>query len=254
VRQPERKWWRRQFDTVEVLLICLLVIGATAAVARRKSVLQDDWLRQQYGPSKWSYNAEEWIVRDFFEDRRDGVFVDIGSADARKSSNTYYLESKLGWSGVAVDALAEHAPSYAQYRPRTQFFALFVGDRSDARATLYVSERAANSSMSRQFTEFYNPGKPIEVREVPTITMNDLLDRAGVSRVDFLTMDIEMAEPVALAGFDIGRFKPALVCVEAHPPIRQWLIDYFVRHDYRVVAKYLWADWENLYFAPLPPD
>ena len=108
MQQAERKWWRRQFDTVEVLLICLLVIGATAAVARRKSVLQDDWLRQRYGPSKWSYNAEEWIVRDFFEDRRDGIFVDIGSADARTSSNTYYLESALGWSGVAVDALAEH--------------------------------------------------------------------------------------------------------------------------------------------------
>jgi FkbM family methyltransferase len=252
VQQTGRKWWKRKFDTVEVILVCLLVIVATAAVARRKSVIQDDWLRERYGPSKWSYNAEEWIIRDFFEDRRDGVFVDVGSADARHSSNTYFLESERGWSGVAVDALAEYGPSYTRYRPRTQFFALFVGDKSDARANLYVSERAATSSVSRDFTEFLNPGKPIEVREVPTITMNDLLDRAGVSRVDFVTMDIEMAEPLALAGFDILRFKPALVCVEAHPPIRQVLVDYFSRHGYRIVAKYLWADWENLYFAPMP--
>jgi hypothetical protein len=28
-------------------------------------------------------------------------------------------------------------------------------------------------------------------------------------------------------------------------------VDYFARHRYRIVAKYLWADWENLYFAPM---
>lgn len=55
----------------------------------------------------------------------------------------------------------------------------------------------------------------------------------------------------ALAGFDIDRFKPALVCVEAPPPIRQRLVDYFARHRYRIVAKYLWADSANLYFAPM---
>ncbi len=251
MQQVGPRWWNRRFDAIEVVLACLLVLVVTAAVTRRKSVLQDDWLRERYGTSKWSSNAEEWIVRNFFQDRRDGVFVDIGSADARESSNTYFLETGLGWSGVAVDAMAEFGPSYTQYRPRTKFFALFVGDKSDTRATLYVSERQGNSSGSRDFTEFYNPGRDIKTRDVPTITMNDLLDRAGVARVNFLTMDIEMAEPKALAGFDIERFKPELVCVEAHPPIRQLLVDYFHSRGYRIVAKYLWADWENLYFAPV---
>ncbi len=246
---PSRSSGRR-FDLIELVLACVLAVAATAALTRGPSVIQDDWLRERYGPSKWSYNAEEWIVRDFFQDRRGGVFVDVGSADARESSNTYYLESALGWSGVAVDALEEFGPGYAEHRPRTRFFAMLVGDRSDERATLYVSERAGNSSTSQDFTAFYNPGQTLETRQMPTITLTDLLDRAGVTNVDFLSMDIEMSEPAALEGFDIGRFKPALVCVEAHPPIRQWLVDYFARHGYRVVAKYLWSDWENLYFAP----
>lgn len=241
---------RRRFDLIELVLACLLAAAATAALVRSASPVQDEWLRERYGPSKWSYNAEEWIVRDFFADRRGGVFVDVGSADARESSNTYYLESALGWSGVAVDALAEFGPSYAEHRPRTQFFALLVGDRSDERATLYLSARAGNSSTSQDFTAFYNPGRTLETREMPTVTLTDLLDRAGVTSVDFLSMDIEMSEPAALTGFDIERFKPALVCVEAHPPIRQWLVDYFANHGYRVVATYLWSDWENLYFAP----
>ena len=64
-------------------------------------------------------------------------------------------------------------------------------------------------------------------------------------------MDIELHEPQALAGFDIDRFKPALVCVEGLLPVRQQILDYFAAHGYVVVGKYMWVDLENLYFEPL---
>ena len=63
-------------------------------------------------------------------------------------------------------------------------------------------------------------------------------------------MDIELWEPKALAGFSIQRFRPALACVEAHPEVRQQIIDYFVAHGYTLVGKYLRADTHNLYFMP----
>jgi hypothetical protein len=63
-------------------------------------------------------------------------------------------------------------------------------------------------------------------------------------------MDIELSEPKALAGFDIDRFKPALVCIEAHPDVRQRILNDFHAHDYVVVGKYLRMDVTNLYFEP----
>ena len=63
-------------------------------------------------------------------------------------------------------------------------------------------------------------------------------------------MDIELSEPAALRGFDIGRFRPSLVCIEAHYDVRQPIVDYFAEHDYRIVARYLRADRANLYFEP----
>ena len=81
--------------------------------------------------------------------------------------------------------------------------------------------------------------------------MNDLLDREHVRRVDFVSIDIELAEPKALAGFDIARFQPRLVCIEAHIDVRQQILDYFARHRYVVLGKYLRADTANLYFAPV---
>ena len=86
---------------------------------------------------------------------------------------------------------------------------------------------------------------------VPTITLNDLLGTEKVQHIDFVSMDIETWEPKALSGFDIERFKPQLVCIEAHEQVRQQILDYFARHRYVIVGKYLRADPQNLYFMPM---
>ena len=65
------------------------------------------------------------------------------------------------------------------------------------------------------------------------------------------SIDVELHEPQVLAGFDIERFRPSLVCIEAHPEVRQAILDYFAHHHYVVEAKYLRADTQNLYFKPL---
>ena len=95
-------------------------------------------------------------MRDFFQDRRIGVFVDVGAADARRGSNTYYLESQLGWSGIAVDALDEYRESYTKHRPRTPFVVAFVGEESGGNATMYISpNRTESSSFSERFAALY---------------------------------------------------------------------------------------------------
>jgi hypothetical protein len=86
--------------------------------------------------------------------------------------------------------------------------------------------------------------------EAATITLDDLLSSQGIERVDFLSMDIELHEPQALAGFNLQKYQPALVCIEAHPQVRQQILDYFAARGYVVVGKYLRADPQNLWFAP----
>ena len=58
------------------------------------------------------------------------------------------------------------------------------------------------SSADKAFTE-RTGANPREVM-VPTITLNDLLPKHGLEKIDFLSMDIELSEPKALAGFDIA--------------------------------------------------
>lgn len=207
-----------------------------------------DWLEKKYGPDKQSASLEEWIIRDFFRDRRDGTFLDVGANDYKDASNTWYLETRLGWSGIAVDAQREFEAGYREHRPRTRFRTFFVADKSNMLATLYLNGSPDVASSDRAFTAQFGP--VTATREVGTITLDDLLDAEGISHVDLMTMDIELGEPKALAGFDVRRMRPSLVCIEAHQQVRQQILEYFAANQYVVAGKYLPVDQRNLYFVP----
>ncbi len=51
----------------------------------------------------------------------------------KDESNTYFLETNLGWSGLAVDAIPEFGPDYATFRPRTTFVAMFATIEAETR-------------------------------------------------------------------------------------------------------------------------
>lgn len=207
-------------------------------------------LAERYGPAKNSEHDEEWIIREALQDRRDGVFVDVGASHYRRYSNTYFLEKELGWSGVAVDPIESFAADYAAHRPRTRFVSLFVSDRSHELVKFFVNpDQTLVSSSQQEFTKRWGEG--VSMRDVRTITLDDLLAELGVTRVDFLNMDIELSEPKALAGFSIQKYRPALVCIEAHPEVRQAILDYFARNGYVAIARYIKADELNLWFRPV---
>jgi FkbM family methyltransferase len=238
------------------LTAALAVFVFTHHIAGRDSVAQNAlprgarYLQAAYGPERNSQFAEEWIIRDFFTDRRGGFFVDVGANHYRDSSTTYYLEKNLGWSGLAIEPLQQFEADYKTHRPATRFLPFFVSDVSDELAKLYVlDEHTVVSSSDRAFTE--RTGANPKEMLVPTITLDDLLKKQGVERIDFLSMDIELSEPKALAGFDVQRFRPELVCIEAHSEVRQQILDYFARNGYVIVGTYLPADEHNLYFTPL---
>jgi FkbM family methyltransferase len=228
----------------------VLWFGLRGYLPRHPADAEYAWLQRTYGPDRNSESVEEWIIRDVFRDRRGGVFLDVGAAHYQEHNNTYFLETSLAWSGVAIDAIPSYAEGYRLRRPRTRFFSFFVSDRSDDVVEFYELRRNnAASSGDRRFVERYRE-QPVQ-RRVETITLNDLLGRIGIAHVDFVSVDVELAEPKAMAGFDIRRFAPALVCIEAHPEVRQALLDYFTRNGYVALGKYLRVDERNLYFAPL---
>ena len=198
---------------------------------------------------RYSLFLEELIIRDFFQDRQDGFFVDVGCAWPIKASNTYYLEKHLGWTGIGIDALPDFAAPWEQKRPGSRFFAFLISDQIADKTAFYKSQGLGLSSVDREHASgrsFGTHAEPEEI-EVPMTTLDALLDAQGVTEVDLLSLDIEGHEPAALRGFDIDRFQPELVVVEGRDPE---VLAFLVAHGYRMLGRYAELDRVNSYFRP----
>lgn len=202
----------------------------------------------KYLPKNYSWKNEELIIRHFFNDRPGGFFLDVGAYHYMNNSNTYYLEKNLGWSGLAIDAIGEFEQGYLDHRPRTRFFNFFVSNESNKEAEFYVVKDPKHVTKSSALkSHLANLEK--EKIQVPTITLNDLLEKLEIEKIDFFTIDIELWEPQALAGFDIKRFLPELVCIEAHKPVQEKILRYFSENEYVRLDQYLLLDQYNWYFV-----
>ena len=220
-------------------LACLALAGAVAVALRAQDEPEPaiDWDALH----RLRSNQQRAVIRDFFGGRRDGVFVDVGSAHYRDLSMSYFLEKDFGWSGIAIDALEHWGPGYEEHRPRTRFFVFIVTDHAGAQEPFYRLKGDIGSTALKERADMLEDDFQKEVTEVlvPTITLDKLLDDASIEKIDFLSMDIEGGEIAALAGFDIERFRPELVGIEVFPENQPAILAYFEEHDYRRIDKYV---------------
>jgi FkbM family methyltransferase len=195
----------------------------------------------------YSIGPEELIIRDFFQDRRDGFYVDVGCAWAEDKSNTYYLEKHLGWTGIGIDALDDYADEWASKRPKSKFRNYLITSESGGEGTIFKSVRPGLSSTNEKMASggLFGYDEAVEEISVPMITLTDLLDEEGVTKVDLLSMDIEGHEPAAFAGFDIDRFQPELLVIEGKSKAVEV---YLKKHGYEQIERYADLDPLNRYF------
>ena len=241
---------RTERTSLRVLMACVLCLAACGACEGREEPWNDELLVS--GVKRYSQYDEELIIRHYFRDRKGGFFLDVGSFHPRQNSTTYYLESQLDWSGIAIDALPGLAPGYRKHRPATRFFNFIVTDHSGTLETLHVA--GPLSSISEEWVDQLPAAqeREFETREirVPTITLDEILKENAVSQIDFLSLEIEGSEIPALRGFDLGRYAPRLVCIEVAKDNRADALAYFERHGYERIEKYLAHDRVNWYFKP----
>jgi len=199
----------------------------------------------------YSYGNEELIIRDFFQDRQGLFFVDVGCAWPVKDSNTYYLEKHLGWMGIGIDALADYAAEWKEKRPRSKFFSCLVSSTSGENIDFYKSEETGLSSVNEWIADGKLLGIKLqnEKKSTPTIALNDLFDREGISTINLLSIDVEGHELEVLAGLDLNRFAPELIVIEVLLFNREKAMRHLQQYGYHPIKRYEALDKINMYFT-----
>jgi FkbM family methyltransferase len=158
------------------------------------------------------------IYKGVFGYKTDGVFLEIGAFDGETHSNTSFL-ADIGWSGVYVEPVPEYAAACANRHRnnRVQVINCAVG-HEDGEAVLSVA--GPLSSLAAHHIEKFEQiswGKGAhggDLRSVPVLSPNSLLDRFRLDRCDVFVLDVEGYEWQVIEATDLDRFRPTLAIVE----------------------------------------
>lgn len=168
-------------------------------------------------------------IKSEFEGVRGGVYFEAGANDGFLHSNTAYLARYEGWTGILVEPVphkfvqclsnrpesaVEHCalvpPSYEKEYVRLEFSDLtsFVPDLADADASNRAEaglEYLMGADRNIMKTTFLTPAR----------TIDQVLEKHQVKQIDFMSLDLEGAELMALRGLTFERYRIDRILVEA---------------------------------------
>lgn len=189
--------------------------GACTALSSHRSIC-----------SAYSQSHEELaVVEQFFADREEGIFVEMGALDGVALSNTLALErSNLSWGGVLIEANPAMCSLLRMQRARrattlcagvSPNFSTVLFERGRYTATFAASDVVSEARSSQ--ASGLNPslvqrrGAPVAV---PSAPLGFLLRSVGIAFVDFFSLDVEGSEARVLATMDWSI------------PVRVWCIEW----------------------------
>ena len=185
---------------------------------------------------------QDWILyRNFFAGQTNGLYLDIGTNDPLRISNSAFFDLCLGWRGVC-------------FEPQERFHAAIRGNRSCALVPRCVLGQAANVSTAGTDGHFRVRGRRGNggseqmqcVGMAETLAGLDLRGRP----IDLLTIDIEGSEPHVLSCMPFDELDIRAVLIETNKVDLRAVDAFFHQHGFVNYATLMQTDstWlDNLY-------
>jgi FkbM family methyltransferase len=201
----------------------------------------------------FSQNDEEKYVLDFFGNHV-GSFLDIGANDGITLSNSYALVQK-GWRGVLVEASKKAFDRLVENLGNNTNIVLMpyaIGAENgivpfyESGELLGQGDVALVSSVKKEELERWKPlNMPFTKMDIPMMRFDKLIESAGVSKFDFITMDIEGAELDVLPQMDFDKMETKMLIVEFNGKQQEKYDEIILPYGFKLIHK----NGENLLYT-----
>jgi FkbM family methyltransferase len=168
-------------------------------------------------------NEDIWLLRAL-RDIRPGVdnafYIDVGANDPETDSVTK-LFYDCGWHGINVEPSPTWYQRLLEQRPRDINIQSAVSDRP-GEITFYDDRTGGLGTLVEEIASSHrdNHQLSMEPLTVKAITLTEICEKYAPANIHFLKIDVEGAEGAVLSSMDFGRFRPWVLCVESHFPLR----------------------------------
>lgn len=184
---------------------------------------------------------DKFVNEKYFNDKKDGYFVDIGAFDGVSINNTFYFEL-LGWDGICFEPIPRFFDQLKSIRgckcvnkalssDKTPKKFLDIDGYSSALSGIIDNYDPKHiNRINQEMSEYFQTSKEIVV---DCGLFNEEIDR---SNIDLLSIDTEGSELNIIKTIDFNKYKINVMIVEFNYENKE-LMDLLISHNLNPIQR-----------------
>tara|TARA_R110000787_G_scaffold272612_1_gene380096 strand:+ start:239 stop:886 length:648 start_codon:yes stop_codon:yes gene_type:complete len=164
-----------------------------------------------------------------FNNKTEGVYIELGASDGLFQSNTAFFEKHRGWRGILIE------PCYGSYltcklnRPKSACFN-YACVSKDYKKDYVEGDFLDGHPMASIDGGRRNCNSLTRVRALP---LEKIIDKVIINReIDFLSIDVEGYELNILKGLNLKKYRPVYILIEIYKTDYTNIVDYLKNFGY----------------------
>jgi len=165
--------------------------------------------------SYYSKNREDLFLSNYFKNKFDGKYIDVGAYHPYRGSNTHLLYQK-GWNGINIDLSKTSVDLFNIARPNDTNLNFAVSDKKKIIKTYENKSLGLSNTTNPVFASLFI--KNYYSRQVRSNSLNNLLKKYSVKNTKFEIIDIdaEGSDYKILKSIDFKKYSFKLILIETH--------------------------------------
>ena len=161
----------------------------------------------------YSFGTVDLLINYFFKNKFNGFYVDVGCQNPISDNNTYLLHKNKNWKGINIDLDPENIKLFNISRPNDININEALSSSVKEMDLYFYHKKSAINTLSKDIADRQN-AKVKEIKKISTTTLDLILEKNNVQKIDYLSIDVEGHEFEVLSGFSIQKYNPDIVSIE----------------------------------------
>lgn len=166
----------------------------------------------------YSQEGEDLVLNRLFDNKHDGIYVDVGANHPLRFSNTHFFYKK-GWRGVNIEPNPELHEVLQDIRKEDANINLGVSTEKGELDYYMFNEPALNTFSKKEADEYLlkQEYSLIKKCKVKVDTLEAILDNIELIKnksIDFMSIDAEGFDLKVLASNSFDKYSPKVVLIE----------------------------------------
>jgi FkbM family methyltransferase len=162
-------------------------------------------------------NFEDVMLARALGNIKDGFYVDVGAWNPNIETVTRHFYER-GWRGINVEPVPAYYAMLKTSRPRDINLCVAAGKENGRTAFTVIHSTGMSTLDASIATKQERHGFPHDEVEVEVRTLNAIFEQYAPADVHFLKVDCEGTEADVVNAFDLHRYRPWVLLVEAVDP------------------------------------